>query len=373
MQRLGQAVVSELEASGRIFDNSSGREVRLSPVETAPARETRKALKAARGSMREAVDFINQHDSFLVVGHSRPDGDALGSTLGMAGLLRKLGKTVYTYNQDQTPPFLQFLPGSKDVIHNPAAIPDVAAVITVDCSEERMVGPNILPFLAGRPVLTVDHHETNTGFGQAHWIVPEKAAAAEMVAQLAKPLGVKPDRDTALALYVGLFTDSNQFKHQATTAQTLRSAARLVAAGVKPDQVAAALKDHPSAEDTRILGAFLSSIEYNQDYSRADAALPAAEYDRVRRIKTAVGATFAQLLSMSSVKVAVVYSKGEAGQWIAQLRAKGEVDVSAVAQRFGGGGHRNAAAGRSSLPLKEFQAQVRQAIEEVVHPQQEGR
>jgi phosphoesterase RecJ-like protein len=326
-------------------------------------------LDAQLGSMQEAIDFIESHQSFLIVSHARPDGDAIGSTLGLADLLRKLGKTVYTYNADEVPEAFQHLSGSGDILHSPDKIPDVDAVIVVDCGDEKLFGPAIVPFLKGKPVLNLDHHMTNTGFGTARWRNPAAVAAGEMIVDLLRALDVRPDTALAESLYLAIYTDSGRFQYPVTSGNTLRNSAVLFDAGVRADDLPKRLDLQKSPEQVRILASILPTIEYNEDQSRADAVLsPEAQAlaGQDSDVRDAILAALDHIRSVKTVRVAAVYSLRQDGRWEAELRGKGDVNVGKIAEQFDGGGHRDAAGCRLPLPLPEFRGRLRAAIEQAL-------
>jgi phosphoesterase RecJ-like protein len=326
------------------------------------------AAPQSLGSMQEAADFIKTYRSFLVISHGRPDGDAVGATLGTVGLLQKLGKTAYAYNESSTPPYLRFIPNERNILHDTRKLPDFDAVIIVDCGAEKMYGSAIAPFIEGKPTLNLDHHDTNSDFGSAHWVEPSASAASELVTQLFEPFKIKPDHDVAMALFTGLFTDTGRFQHPSTNPGALEAAAALMRAGVKPSAVSAALQEYLQPEEVGMIASLVSAVEYNGNFSRADIVVPVDAYSRIKNMKAVVNKVFGQLRPIASLKVTVIYSHQRDGKWMAQLRGDGAIDVSKIAAQFGegddrGGGHRNAAACRSALPLETFKAKMRQAID----------
>jgi bifunctional oligoribonuclease and PAP phosphatase NrnA len=319
-----------------------------------------------RGDLEQAVAFINTYDSFAVSAHQNPEGDALGATLGLCSILRGLGKTAHAFNPDPVPAIMRFLPGAKSVLHAVSAIPPVDAVIVLDCGDRDRTGADFKQFMKPKPVLNIDHHQTNTAFGEKNWVEPTASSTGEMIVALAEALDAKIGRDAALCLYTAILTDTGSFNFSNTSAGALYAAAEMVEAGAKPEVAAGNYYHAKPAGYLLLLADFLATLSFNPAQTMGEAVLRLASYAR-----TATGPdtseNFINFISdVQTVKVAVCYRENDDGQWKVSFRAKGEVDVAQLASAFGGGGHKNAAGCTIPGTLEEVQKRVREAVEKVI-------
>src|SRR5213080_989822 len=310
------------------------------------------------------ADAIRLHDRFLIVTHENPDGDALGSILALKLALDQLGKdtVMYLYGDAPLPVEYSFMP----LAELRRRLPDdwrERVLIAVDCANESRIGPEPEP-LEGAPLaLDIDHHHDNTRFGQLNLIVPNASSTGEVLRDVFAELGVELTPEIAEPLYIALVTDTGRFQYSNTTAKSLRLAAELVEAGADAHAVFqqvyesvefAKLKLLARALDrARVLegGRIVVSFLLRTDFVDAGASEPYSEgiIDYLRAVE---GAELAVLIREQLSQGAPTY-KGS-------LRSSiDELDVSAIARRFGGGGHRQAAGFSTDLALAETVAQIR--------------
>jgi bifunctional oligoribonuclease and PAP phosphatase NrnA len=319
-----------------------------------------------RGELQQALDFIDQYDSFVVTAHQNPEGDAIGATLALCSILRKIGKTAHPFNPDPVPAQTAFMPGAKKIIRDVSAIPPIAAVIVVDCGDRDRPGPDFKIFMKDKPVLNIDHHETNTAFGNQNWVDPKASSTGEMIVALAEALDAKIAPDAALCLYTAILTDTGSFHFSNTTARALEAASEMVAAGADPVLAARSYYHAKTAGHLILLADFLGTLSFNPAQTVASAVLTRESYQRAAAGPDASENFINALTDVASVKVAVFYREAGDDEWKVSFRAKGEADVSALAFSFGGGGHKNAAGCTIKGTLEEVQKRVRDAVEMVV-------
>jgi phosphoesterase RecJ-like protein len=278
---------------------------------------------------------------FLITSHARPDGDAIGSQLALALALRQLGKTVRVVNRDPVPePFRPF-PGCELVEVAAAAEGDFDALFVMECSD--LARPGVAGLERYRTV-NIDHHLGNTGFGEVTWLDEGAAACAELVADLLDGLGVAWSPAIATQLYLGILTDTGGFRHSHISARTFEVCRRIAAAGVDPAAVARQVYDTGSTGRLKLMGTLLDRMRLEADGRLAVLWLDDA-------ILSAAGASYDDTdgminlpLSAAAVRASVMFKRADAtGEVRVSMRSKGAIDVRAVAQRYGGGGHRNAA------------------------------
>jgi phosphoesterase RecJ-like protein len=308
----------------------------------------------------EAVaEAIRANDRFVVVTHENPDGDALGSMLGAAYGLRSIGKDVVLYLSGTAPLPAEYHFLDLDEIRRelPEDV-DQRALLAVDCANERRIGPDTDAVDRAKVVLDVDHHHDNSRFGTINLIVDDASSSAEIVRDLLRELEVPLTPRIAEALYVGLVTDTGRFQYSNTTPKSLRLAAELVEAGAdvhgifrhvyetvqfaKLKLLARALERAQLYEGGRLVVSYL----LKDDFGDVGAEEPYSEglIDSLRAVE-------------GSEMVALIRepprNEGPARR-ISLRSSHDEVDVSAIARKAGGGGHRQAAGFSSERPIGEI-------------------
>ncbi|MER6944755.1 bifunctional oligoribonuclease/PAP phosphatase NrnA [Nonomuraea sp. NPDC000554] len=316
--------------------------------------------QAARGgvipeaSWRRAVELVRQADEVALACHVTPDGDALGSMLATALVLRATGKRVVASFGDHhfdVPRLLRFLPG-QDMLVPPDAYPSAPELMIVfDSPTVERLGLLAPSASRAREVIVVDHHASNAGFGTLRLVDPSVAATAMLVEQLVYRLGGVLDRDIATCLYAGLVTDTGSFKHSSTTPAVHQMAARLVATGLRTDEIARELWDRSPFGYLKVLAAGLDRVRLEDDLvwtyiTRVDRAAYGLPYAELEGIIDVIRRT-------DEAQVALVMKEDDQGAWQVSTRSKGAVDVAAICAALGGGGHHNAAGFTSHDSVEE--------------------
>ncbi|MPY96103.1 MAG: bifunctional oligoribonuclease/PAP phosphatase NrnA [Acidimicrobiia bacterium] len=292
-----------------------------------------------------AVAVLRSAGEVVVGCHVDPDGDALGSLLGLAGALRRGGTRVWaTWGAEdpKAPPIYGFLEGLETVVP-PAEVPERPDVfVAVDCGDPSRLGTLAGHFAAAATTVNLDHHRSNPGFGTVNLVDPGAASSAELVYQLVRRMGATPDPAEATALYTGIVTDTGRFQYSSTSPTTLRVAADLREIGVDHERVATEIFESGSLAYLHVVGVVLSRARVEDglvwswldtaDLDAAGLSIDEAEglIDAIRPVKES---RFALLLKQ----------RAEGGGYKGSLRSRGEVDVAQIAQALGGGGHRRAA------------------------------
>jgi phosphoesterase RecJ-like protein len=316
--------------------------------------------------LKAIADAVRKHDRFLVVTHENPDGDALGSLLAATLALRQLGKDAVMYLPGRTP-----LPSEYgfmllgDLVREP---PDDAAervLFAVDCAKAERIGDDAAVPRAPL-VLDVDHHHDNTRFGDLNLIVADASSTGEVLRDVFAELEVELTPELAEPLYIALVTDTGRFQYANTTPKALRLAAELVEAGADIHQVFQQVYESVEFAKLKLLARALARAEVLEggrivvsnlvrtDFGEVGASEPYSEgiIDYLRAVE---GAELAVLIREQLNEDAAAY-KGS-------LRSSiDELDVSAIARRFGGGGHRQAAGFSTDLPLEEIVEQIREGF-----------
>ena len=291
--------------------------------------------------MNEIAEYLRTHDHLVVTSHSRPDGDALGSSLAVAQGLEQLGKSVRVVSADPPPSNYADLPGVEALAVTGQLDPgDSQAVIVLECNNLVRTG---VSGLADLTVINIDHHPGNEEFGRYNWLDPTAAAVGEMVYLLLLDLGVQITKEIATNLYVAVLTDTGSFQFSNTTAETFRIAGELVAAGVEPGQVSQSVYFSQPLARLRLLGEILETLEVHPSGRIAWIHLRQSALQRTGAASSDTEGLVNYPLSVGGVEVCAFFREEPGGGYRVSLRSKNEHDVGAVASLFGGGGHRNAA------------------------------
>jgi bifunctional oligoribonuclease and PAP phosphatase NrnA len=286
------------------------------------------------------VEAIRTHQRFVLSSHARPDGDAIGSELAMAGALRALGKDVRVVNRDPAPPPLMEFAGVADIEIAPEVTGEFDAAIIMECGDLARTG---VAGLDRGMVINIDHHPGNTGYGRINWFDATAAACAEMVFDLVVALGVPITPDIATHIYVGILTDTGSFHFSSLSPRTFDICARLLEAGANPVRVARTVFDSNSISRLKLFGALLTGM-------RTDPTGRIALLYLDREMAQAAGGTYEDTdglinepLTVKDIQAVVFFKHVKDDEYRVSMRSKGAIDVNAVAREFGGGGHKNAA------------------------------
>lgn len=313
-------------------------------------------------------EFIDRHDRFLILSHVDPDGDAVGSCLGLQWALAALGKRALTVSEAPPPENLRFLPGAETILAPPDASGPFGAVFVLDCSSLDRVGPRAAALVRpGVPLACVDHHAGHEAFGEPRLVNVGACATAELVYDVLDALSVPLGPEIAAALYVGIASDTGAFRYLNTTPRALRIAARLVERGADAAATAEALYARKSAASLRILGLALASLEARAGGQVAALTISREMFDRARATSEDADGIVQYAKSLAGSRVGVLLQETSPGEVRVSLRSDGTVDVNRVAGRFGGGGHKNAAGARITGPLEEVRATLLEALEQAVN------
>jgi phosphoesterase RecJ-like protein len=314
------------------------------------------------------VEIVRRCRRFVLTTHIRPDGDALGSQLAMAGILEALGKNVLLCNAFAVPPNLRFLdPGHKlkqlgvDVPAEQLA--DYEVLIVLDTTAWAQLGEMGDVIKNTKAVkLVLDHHVSGDDLGAELFKDTDAEATGRLVVEAADQLGVKLTPEIARAAFVALTTDTGWFRFSSTTAETLRLAGRLVEAGASPDQLYKQLYENDTHARLQLIGLALGHAQtelggrlihtwLDQSDFAATGALPSDSEDIIN-----------MMLSVGGTEAAVILVEQAAGGFKISLRSRCQVDCSRVAELFGGGGHKKAAGAFLDEPLESARTKILDAV-----------
>lgn len=316
----------------------------MSSPPTEPAAPALAAPSAALEAQIQALlDLIERHDRFVVAAHLHPDGDAVGSTLAMGHLLEQLGKQVVCYNRDPIPYNFSFLPGAARWRQKLPEGFEAQATILLDCAEPGRVGERLGEAGWGDEIAVIDHHRTwDADFADVYVRDVEAAATGELIYRVLMAVQGRLDADIARCLYCCLMTDTGSFRYSSTSQATFQIAGALVAAGVDAWEMTSHIYESQPLARLELLAEVLATLRV--------AAQGRLAFIRLERelLERAGGAELTDGFinygrSVRGVEVATQLLELEDGSWKVSFRSRGAVNVSALAGKFGGGGHHNAA------------------------------
>jgi phosphoesterase RecJ-like protein len=295
----------------------------------------------------------------LMLGHVHPDADVLGTLLATGLALEKAGWTVVYGGPHPAPASLEFLPGVERYATLPKLDGRFDLALLTDCpNPARTEGLIDQARAATATLVNVDHHPDNRRYGDLNWVEPSAAATGEMVYELLVALGADITPAIATNLFTAVHTDTGSFRYSNVTPDTFRIAAALVTAGAVPALVSSALYERRPVDALRHLGRALSLVQVSPDGQVAWLALPEGTLPEAF-IEAEELVNYPR--SLGSVRVACFLREVD-GKVKVSLRGKGDVDVQAVAARFGGGGHKNAAGCTIAASLDDATRQVLGAV-----------
>jgi phosphoesterase RecJ-like protein len=294
-------------------------------------------------ALERIVAALQDKHKILVITHVFPDGDALGSQLSLGNILESLGKKIYYYSEAGCSHLYDFLPHCGNLHSDLPDFKAVDAAIAVDCGDRFRLGRHMETLLQIHPFLVIDHHAGHKEFGDISWVDPSRSSTGEMIYDLALGLGAKISQEAAFGMYTAIVSDTGSFKYSSTSARTFRTAAELVAMGVKPSEVAGKLFDNYTVNRLRLLQAVLATLELFEEDKIAMISVTRAILAETSTVPEDTEDFISFPRTLNSVQVAV-FLKETAENWVSvSLRSKGTRDVAGIARTFGGGGHRNAA------------------------------
>lgn len=290
--------------------------------------------------LSQVVELIENKQRFAITSHIRPDGDGLGSALGLYWLLQSLNKDAEIILHDPVPHSYLPLPGAETIRVTQEIDRPYDAIFVIECSD---IGRPGLAGLDKVLVVNIDHHATSGLFGNINWIDATASAVGEMIYNLCKAIGGRITKEIAECVYTALVTDTGSFHYSNTTERTFKVASELVKAGAKPEKVAQNVYSCYPWAKIKLLGEVISTVQRDESGRIAWLRQTIDMQDRTGANEED-GDGFVNLpLSAQEVEAVAFLKESEPGIYRTSLRSKGDINVARIAEKFGGGGHRNAA------------------------------
>lgn len=318
--------------------------------------------------LTEIADVLRSAERIAIAAHVRPDGDAVGSVMGLALSLRAMGKTVYALLEDGVPLNLMFLPETVTVLTPPYADFEIDVAVALDTATHERVGDQTKTALARAPFLIdIDHHPTNPGYGDLNHVDGVQPAVGQIIYELLQTGGF-PITDAVMQhLYTAISTDTGSFQYSSTNARTHHIAGEMLAAGLDSSRLAQLLYQTYPARRLLLLRAMLNEMNLRADNRIASWQFTRALMDEVQVQPGDTEGLIDTLRMIDSVVTAVIFEEMADGKIRVSARSKDQrLDVSAVCGQFGGGGHRMASGARMRGPIQEAAETFLTALEHEV-------
>ncbi len=314
------------------------------------------------------VRLFRERSRFLITSHLRPDGDAIGSELALAGILDRMGKQTVICNGSPVPENFRFLPGADRVRISGRLpfSPEVAVVL--DSPRPERVGEVEKHLSVAGTLVNIDHHVSNSRFGDVVWVAPESSSVGEMIYHLVHPLEVELDREIALPIYVAILTDMGKFQYMVTPesgARIFHLAGKLVETGLVPYEIYKKVYNFYSTAPLKFLGEALATLEFAAAKQIAFIRISREMLARYNDGSDVTENLIAYPRDIVSTRVALLFTELEDGVKVS-FRSKEPdlIDVNRIAARFGGGGHPAAAGAELAGDLTGVVSRVIAAVEE---------
>lgn len=319
-------------------------------------------------SLLDAKAFVEEHDNFLVVSHVQPDGDAVSSTVVVGWLLSCLGKQFTLVNEGPIPKRMQYLTLSGDIINllEDGGKREYQHIICVDCADFKRVGLVKDWMAESASMLNIDHHPTNDRYGTVNVVKDDAAATAEVLFDWINLFDVEWTKEAAEAIYTGLLTDTGGFRYSSTSPKVMEIASRLLELGVKGPDLAETLLEEVTLPQVKVLGLALSTLELEEDGRIAHVYVTPEHMIQAGAENEDLEGIVNYPRNIQGVEVGIFFKVIDDHAVKASLRSAGRIDVAAVAQHFGGGGHIKAAGCCMEGSLEQVKQQVVSYIKELL-------
>jgi len=318
--------------------------------------------------INKILHVVRENRTFFISSHTAPDGDSIGAQLALGSFLKRLGKDVYIANRDPVPAVYQFLPNIDDIHIIEKVDNDFDVAFILDCSDLQRIG-NIIDLKNGaKIVINIDHHAGCDLFGDYNYIEPEASSVAEELYDLFKEFHFGVTDEEALALYVGILTDTGRFQEANATPHCHEIVAELIRKGVSPQHVAQKVYEARTRAGLELLSLALSTLEVTARGKIAHILITQDMYKKTNAREDEIEGFVNFARDVQGVEAGILFRETAVPNQIkVSFRSKGKIDVNKIAGTFGGGGHRNAAGCTVQGTLEEVKQKILNAISQEVN------
>jgi len=316
----------------------------------------------------EIADVLRQHESFVVLSHVRPDGDALGSEIAMGLALQKMGKKVKVWNEEGLLEKFSFLPGGEIVSLPPSEPEDFDVVLALDTATRQRLGDNCLAAVGNAKTwINIDHHPSNPRYGDLVHIDPIAPATGQILFELLQSQDLPLDEPIAENLFTAISTDTGSFQYPNTTSRTFEIAADILRCGIQVGELSQKIYESYPRRRIELVRVLLDRMHFDADGKVASFSLPIATANELGVIPEDNEGLIDHLRAIQGVIIAIFFEELEDGKVRVSMRSKDErADVCEICLRFKGGGHKLAAGARVPGALDDVAKRVTAAAVETV-------
>ncbi|MAF80733.1 hypothetical protein CL628_01835 [bacterium] len=298
-------------------------------------------LSGHESTVQEIVERLRRSERVLIAAHEHPDGDAIGSSLALLHALSMQGKQVTTYIPDAAPEYLQFLPGFDRLTTTKPNVADYDLVVVLDCT--KLFRAHLEAEVRAHPnTIVIDHHHDNDEGGTVNLVLTRAAAVAQILTEMFRMTEVDINHDMATCLLTGIFTDTGSFMHDSTTPEILELASELMGKGARLSHIAHETYQKKELPSLRIWGEVLSRVMVNEDTGAAVSLITHQDLAQHGATLEDLAGVVNLLNTLPKTNFALLLTEYEPGKIKGSLRSEPHkgVDVSKIAKRLGGGGHK---------------------------------
>jgi phosphoesterase RecJ-like protein len=302
--------------------------------------------------------LLKEAKSVMIVAHLRPDGDAIGSVVGMGLALQAGGKKIQMILKDPFPARYRFLKGTEFIQHAPMEAYDLSIALDGDL-------PRLGDFFKERsPDINIDHHITNDNFARVNLVIPQEVATSAILAEYLPKWGFPLDTDSASALCMGLLTDTNGFRIPTVTPNTLELAANLMRQGAPLPEIYQQSLSSQSLQTSKLWGLALTKIQLEKGLLWTSITIQDREWAGYKGRDDAEITNF--LTSISGCKVAILFNEQSENKTKVSWRSRNAIDVAKLAQHYNGGGHPNAAGAEIAQSLRDAEQEILRTTQQII-------
>lgn len=316
--------------------------------------------------LQDAADFLRAQDDFLLLTHVQPDGDAIGSLLGLAHLLQAMGKQFQIAGEDPLPEKFRFLPmadrfQTADMIKRKFSV-----AVALDCGDRKRIGQCEELLAQDAVLLNIDHHKTNDSFGRVNLVDLQAAATSQIVYNLSRHMDLEIGRQMAICLYTGILTDTGGFRYSNTSVEVHQIAADLLGKGVSPYDVADRVLETITWSQAQLIREALATLQRDPSGQIAWIVVGRNLLNRLGAFDEDAEGLVSYARNVQGVEVGILFREKEANLVKVSFRSKYQVDVGEVALAFGGGGHARAAGCTLQGSIEQIQSAVLAKVKEAI-------
>jgi phosphoesterase RecJ-like protein len=311
------------------------------------------SIAQLRSEVDELRDLLQGHEEILIFGHKDADGDTLGCSLAFAEALRARGKQVYVVIPPPLPDKYSWMPGFDHIVQGPPAGVDAKLVLFFDAGNIERSGAAAGQIVVGATVVNVDHHSSNSRFGDINIIDPDAAAVGQMCLDMLEHFGWEITPGMATNLYTALMTDTGGFRHENTNARALEDGARLAYLGADPSHIATMVYKSRPLSTIRLSGLSIASMKVEMSGRLAWARVTRAMLREAGAVMAESEGIIDTVNSIEGLEVAILLKEVGSQLTKVSVRTRGRVDAAALCGLFGGGGHLRAAGAEIHRPIDD--------------------